>query len=209
MADLSGLPSLQPIHQNNWSTLHNLGMPLFLEISQEGSWQDLALVALPLPSPQETGRQLCMLLRKLQDQALLPWAGNEARRWSRSLCHLLGVLPLAPTFLPTRALTAVRHQGKCTVYGPALSWGLQAAPTSACPPGCWQKWICSCLGLPAPSMTPAALWVPWGMWEPGLSTGQQSLTVALRGQQCSSLHLGSSFLGPTCTFLQELKDLKL
>ena len=90
-----------------------------------------------------------------------------------SLRHLLRVLPLAPTFLPARALTAIKRQRKCIMYRPALSCWLRAAPTSAFPPGCRQKGISSCLGLPAPSMPPDQ---PFGqsLGERGASTPRGS-----------------------------------
>lgn len=72
------------------------------------------------------------------------------------LSHLLGILPLAPTFLPPRTVTAIRQQGKWVLYGTA-----QLHHTSL------------------PSMPPAALRVPSGDVEPVLSAGQQYSSLSL------------------------------
>ena len=72
------------------------------------------------------------------------------------LSHLLGVLPLAPTFLPPRTVTAIKQQGQWTLCGPA-----QLHRTSL------------------PSVPPAALRVPSGDVEPVLSAGQQYSSLSL------------------------------
>lgn len=61
------------------------------------------------------------------------------------LRQLLEVLPLAPTFLPTGGLTAIRHKGKC-VMGLLSASGSKLHSISL-PSSCQQKCISSHLGL--------------------------------------------------------------
>lgn len=102
--------------------------------------RELALVALPLPVLQETGPADLHVLKVLQRPCFS--TRRLEMRLGAGVCvsvNLLGVLPLAPTFLPARALTAIRHKGRCIMSGPALSCWLRAAQHQPSLSAAWQK----------------------------------------------------------------------